>query len=62
MTIRLRKHAETLDSEQLAALLTPTLLNPVRDDAPEAHPKSRPGTAWLRWGNGSRKATDPSLD
>ncbi len=36
-----------LDQKKLAAILTPALLAPARDDAPQG---SKAGTSWVRWG------------
>ena len=49
MTIRLRHAAHELDAQQLAAALTPSLLNPTTDDAPSATGPTKPGLDWVLW-------------
>ena len=46
MTVRIRQIE--LDTRRLAAILTPVLLSPARDDAPT---DEKVGVAWLRWGD-----------
>ncbi len=53
MVIRL--HHVRIDIRKLAALLTPSLLSPNRDDAPTQQ-KPRPGSNWLRWGDANHSA------
>ncbi len=61
MTIRIRPIAVQLDDDkELAALLTPTLLGSLKDDAPDGTAQAKPGTAWLRWSGA--KPTTPGLD
>ncbi len=55
MTVRVPR--AKLDPRILAALLTPALLSPARDDAPEACAK-KAGVAWLRWGDANHR--DPT--
>jgi hypothetical protein len=63
MTIRIRPSArvELFSARNLAALLTPTLLRELRDDAPDGTAAAKPGTAWLRWSSG-HSAPIPGLD
>lgn len=65
MTIRIRpitiRLNEQLDARELAALLTPTLLDTPSDDAPEAKPDAKVGTGWLRW-TSTQRAMIPGMD
>ena len=59
MTIRVRTNdTQTVDAQRLAALLTRSLLNPTRDDAPEAA-DARVGSGWMRWSDASVKTRSP---
>lgn len=65
MTIRIRpitiQMGDELGSRELAALLTPTLLGALQDDAPDGTADAKPGTAWLRYANAKRVYV-PGLD
>lgn len=50
MTIRIRRETQrTVEPEQIAALITQSLLQPSEDDAPQAT-TPRPEGNWLGWG------------
>ena len=65
MTIRIRpitiRLHEKLDDRKLAALLTPTLLGSLSDDAPDGNLAVKPGTTWVRWSS-AQDAAVPGLD
>ena len=55
MTIRLRRKSATrVDREQIAALITQSILSPSNDDAPGAATRTPQG-GWISWSGGLRK-------
>jgi hypothetical protein len=54
MTVRIRHPHLEIDNRRLAAILTPALLSPAKDDAPQAKGR-KPGIAWLQWGDANQR-------
>jgi len=62
MTIRLRRNtASRIDNEQIAALITQSILSPSNDDAPGAA-KPKPQGSWISWSGGLSKSTSNDID
>ncbi len=62
MAIRLRRNiASRVDNEQIAALITQSILSPSNDDAPGAASRTPQG-GWLSWSGGLAKSTSGSID
>ena len=54
MTIRVRRSQKEIEAQQIAALITQSILRPTSDDAPSAI-DPRPYSAWLSWGQSQRR-------
>jgi hypothetical protein len=55
MTVRIPYSELEIDHRKLAAILTPALLSPTRDDAGEAKAR-RAGIGWLYWSEAHYRA------
>lgn len=62
MAIRLRRNtASRIDNQQIAALITQSILSPSDDDAPGAASPTPQG-GWLSWSGGLARSTPNNID
>jgi len=59
MRIHYRRQTQPVAPQRLAAVITPSLLQPTRDDAPPAPRAARGGGSWVRWGDAQAPASRP---